>query len=85
VQGGFGACFWYPSTNFIEFWRYRGKILIGARKLSRYTGFLLREDARVPVQEPLQSCLECWSKSKNCDEQLTHFVRVSGCTYLIIS
>jgi hypothetical protein len=36
-------------------------------------------EAGVRVQEPLQSCLECRSKSKNCDEQLTHIVRVIGC------
>jgi hypothetical protein len=40
-------------------------------------GFKLRTDARVRVQEPLQNCLGCRSKSKNCDEQLTHIVRVS--------
>jgi hypothetical protein len=40
-------------------------------------GFILRTDARVRVQEPLQICLECRSKSKKCDEQLTHIVRVS--------
>jgi hypothetical protein len=39
-------------------------------------GFILRADARVRVQEPLQSCIVCRSKSKNCDEQLTHIVRV---------
>jgi len=36
----------------------RGTKLIEARKLSRYFGFLLRADARVRVQEPLQICLE---------------------------
>jgi len=35
-------------------------------------------DARVRVQEPLQICLESRSKSKKCDKQLTHIVRVSG-------
>jgi hypothetical protein len=39
-------------------------------------GFLLGADARVRVQKPLQICLGCRSKSKNCDEQLTHIVRV---------
>jgi hypothetical protein len=41
-------------------------------------GFKLRADARVRVQEPLQICLECRSKSKKCDKQLTHIVRVIG-------
>jgi hypothetical protein len=49
-------------------------------------GFKLRADARfaqrsgaklgVRVQRPLQICLECRSKSKNRDKQLTHIVRV---------
>ena len=39
--------------------------------------FKLCADARVRVQEPLQICLECRSKSKKCDKQLTHIVRVS--------
>ena len=33
--------------------------------------------AGVRVQQPLQICLECRSKSKKCDKQLTHIVRVS--------
>jgi len=36
----------------------------------------LRAAARVRVQEPLRICLECRSKSKKCDKQLTHIVRV---------
>jgi len=64
VQGGFGACFCHHGTNFIEFWRGRGTKLIEARKLSRHTGFKLRADARVRVQEPLQICLEGRSKAK---------------------
>jgi hypothetical protein len=39
-------------------------------------GFLLRADARVRVQQPLLICLESRSKSKKCDKQLTHIVRV---------
>ena len=56
--------------------QYRGTILIEARNLSRYTEFYLRADARIRVQQPLQICLDCKSESKNCDEQLTHIVRV---------
>ena len=37
----------------------------------------MRADAGVRVQEPLQICLECRGKSKKCDKQLTHIVRVS--------
>jgi hypothetical protein len=47
-KGGFGACFCRHGTNFIEFWRDRGTILIGAANLSpvtnlvRYTGAVSR-------------------------------------------
>jgi hypothetical protein len=33
--------------------------------------------AGVRVKEPLQICLECRSRSKKHDKQLTHIVRVS--------
>jgi len=36
------------------------------------------------VQEPLQICLECRSKSKKCDKQLTHIVRVSSRNYFVV-
>jgi hypothetical protein len=39
-------------------------------------GFQLRVDARVRVQQPLQICLECRSKSKKCDKQMNFIVRV---------
>ena len=39
-------------------------------------GFKLSADARVRVQQPLQISLGCRSKSKKCDKQLTHIVRV---------
>jgi hypothetical protein len=39
-------------------------------------GFKLLADARVQVLLLLQICLECRNKSKKCDEQLTHIVRV---------
>ena len=39
-------------------------------------GFILGANAGVRVQEPLQICLEGRSKSKKCDKQLTHIVRV---------
>ena len=55
----------------------RDTMLIEARILSRYIGFKLQAEARVRVQEPLRICLECRSKSKKCDKQLTHIVRVS--------
>ena len=54
----------------------RGTMLIEARKLSSYIGTLLRADERVRVQQPLQIYLKSRSKSKKCDKQLTHIVRV---------
>ena len=38
----------------------------------------LLADERVRVQRTLQICLGCRSKSKKCDKQLTHIVRVIG-------
>jgi hypothetical protein len=40
VQGGYGACFCHPGTNFIEHYACRGTSLIGASKLSRYRMFV---------------------------------------------
>jgi hypothetical protein len=57
--------------------------LIEARKLSRYTGIKLGADVRVRVQQPLQICLECRSKSKKCDKQLTFIVRVMVSSYFL--
>jgi len=44
----------------------------------------LRADARVRVQVPLRICLGCRSKSKKCDKQLTHIVRVIARYLLLI-
>jgi len=41
--------------------------------------------ARVRMQEPLQICLESRSKSKKCDKQLTHIVRVIASVILKLS
>jgi hypothetical protein len=49
------------------------------------TGFLMWAHACVRVQQPLQICLECRSKSKKCDKQLTHIVRVSTSSGLKLS
>ena len=35
--------------------------------------------------KPLQICLGCRSKSKKCDKQLTHIVRVIGQALLFVS
>jgi hypothetical protein len=49
------------------------------------TGFWLRADERVRVEEPLPICLEGRSKSKKCDKQLTHIVRVTVSILLKLS
>ena len=69
-------------------WRSVAVQTISKAVIYHGAGFNLRADARfaqrsvaklgVRVQEPLRICLECRSKSKKCDKQLTHIVRVMG-------
>jgi hypothetical protein len=59
-------------------WRSVAVQFVSKPEICHGAGFLLRADARVRVQKSLQICLECRSKSKKCDKQLTHIVRVSG-------
>jgi hypothetical protein len=73
----------YRSNEFItgykvgcEHWRSVAVQTISKPEICHGAGFKLCADARVRVQESLQICFECRSKSKNCDEQLTHIVRV---------
>jgi hypothetical protein len=40
------------------------------------SGIKLSADTRIRVQESLQMCIKCGSKSKNCYKQLTHIVLV---------
>ena len=65
-------------------WRSVGAQIVSKPEISHGAGFKLSEDVRVRVQQPLQICLGCRSKSKKCDKQLTHIVRVSGCHLLSI-
>jgi hypothetical protein len=74
-----GAANLSPVTKLVRaLAQCRGTKLIEARKLSRYIGAKLRAEERVRVQQPLQNCLGCRSKSKKHDKQLTHIVRVMG-------
>jgi hypothetical protein len=57
-------------------WRSVAVKAISEPEICHGAGFKLRADARIRVQEPLLSCLGCRSKSKKCDKQLTHIVRV---------
>ena len=58
-------------------WRSVAVQAVSEPEICPGAGFQLRTDERVRVQEPLRICLECRSKSKKCDKQLTHIVRVS--------
>jgi len=59
-------------------WRSVAVQFVTEPEICHGAGFMMRADARVRVQEPLQIYLECRSKSKNRDKQLTHIVRVSS-------
>jgi hypothetical protein len=58
-------------------WRSVAVQFVSEPEIYHGAGFKLRAHARVRVQEPLQICLEGRNKSKKCDKQLTHIVRVS--------
>ena len=60
-------------------WRSVAVQFISEPEIYHGAGFKLRADARVQVHRTLRICLGSRSKSKNCDEQLTHIVRV-GCS-----
>ena len=53
-----------------------GVQVVSEPEICQGAGFKLRADARVLVHRPLRICLGCRSKSKKCDKQLTHIVRV---------
>ena len=65
-------------------WRSVAVQTISEPEICQGTGFKLRADERVRVQELLRTCLECRSKSKKCDKQLTHIVRVIASALLIL-
>jgi hypothetical protein len=53
-----------------------GVQIVSEPEICQGIGFKLLADERVRVQRPLRICLVCRSKSKKCDKQLTHIVRV---------
>jgi hypothetical protein len=63
-------------------WRSVAVQIVSEPEICQGAGIKLRADERVRVQEPLRICLGCRSKSKKCDKQLTHIVRVSGALFL---
>ena len=66
-------------------WRSVAVQFVSKAGIYHGAGFKLHADARVRVQEPLQSCLGSRNKSKNCDEQLTHIVRVIASALLFVT
>jgi len=76
-KGGYGALF----AVMVQILLRAGAIavqFVSEPEISQGAGLKLHVDARVRVQQPLQICLGCRSKSKKCDKQLTHIVRVMG-------
>ena len=65
-------------------WRSVAVQTVSEPEICHGAGFKLRADERVRVQRPLRICLECRSKSKKCDKQLTHIVRVTGSICFIL-
>jgi len=57
-------------------WRSVAVQIVSEPEISHGTELLLGADARVRVQELLRICLGSRSRSKKCDKQLTHIVRV---------
>ena len=75
VQGGYGALFAVHVQILLSITRVAVQT-VSEPEIYHCAGFKLRADERVRVQEPLQICLGSRSKSKKCDKQLTHIVRV---------
>jgi hypothetical protein len=57
-------------------WRSVAVQFVSEPEICQGAGFILRAGAGVRVQLPLRIYLECSGKSKKCDTQLTHIVRV---------
>jgi hypothetical protein len=75
VQGGYGALFAIMLQILLSITRVALQA-VSEPVICQGAGFKLRADARVPVQRLLPICLGSRSKSKKCDKQLTHIVRV---------
>ena len=75
MQGGYGAVFAVQVQILLSTTRVAVQA-VSKPEIYHGAEFKLRADARVRVQQSLQICLERRSKSKKCDKQLTHIVRV---------
>ena len=66
-----------PGYNAVSVhWRSVAVQIVSKPEISQGAGFKLRVDERVRVQQPLQICLGCRSKSKKCDKPINYTVRV---------
>jgi len=84
VQGGYGALFAVRVQNFVRYTRVAVQF-VSKPEIYHGAEVYLRADAGIRIQRPLQICLRCRSKSKKCDKQLTHIVRVMGQALLFVS
>jgi len=66
-------------------WRSVAIQFVSKPEICHGAGFKLCADERVRVQEPLQICLRYRSKSKKCDKQLTHIVRVRRSRFFVLN
>jgi hypothetical protein len=64
-------------------WRSVAVQIVSKPENCQGAGIKLRVDARVRVQRTLQNCLGSRSKSKKCDKQLTHIVRVIASLFIL--
>ena len=79
------SCEFIPGYKFDGgHWRSVAVQSVSEPEICHGAGLKLRADERLRVQQPFQICLECRSKSKKCDKQLTHIVRVSFSAILSI-
>jgi hypothetical protein len=67
-----------------EHWRSVAVQFVSEPEICHSAGFYFRAYARVRVQLALQICHEWRNKSKKCDKQLTHIVRVMLMPFILM-
>ena len=80
-----GMAHFLPS-GYRVLWPLRGSRYRAVKVLVNYPGIvkLIGGSGAVRVCQAVLSCLVSRSRSKKCDKQLTHIVRVGGSTFLLI-
>ena len=78
-----GMAHFLPS-RYKVLWRIRASRYRAVKELVNYPGAVkfITGSGAVRVCQTVLSCLGSRSKSKKCDKQLTHIVRVSICAFL---